>query len=210
MWRLSGNGNLLPGYPMPTKTFWRLAPSSPDAVFEKIDGTITFVKGFKHWELNGLDLKAGFPQDIASFTDNQLSDVDSALALRSEGLTYFFNGALCWRYDGNAMQMEDGYPRKISDEWKGGPKKVDAAFRFKGVTFLVRGNQYWSYSDGSMKADSKEPRWFTVDFLGCPPDTVVETDEDNGNQGQNSSAARNLYSYSIWVLSTLVALTLYR
>ncbi|XP_071790856.1 matrix metalloproteinase-18-like isoform X1 [Asterias amurensis] len=206
MWRLSGGGELLSGYPMPTRTFWSRAPSSPDAVFEKIDGTITFVKGFKHWEFNGLDLKAGFPQDIASFTGNQISDVNSALALKSEGFTYFFNGALCWRYDGNAMQMEDGYPRRISDEWSGGPEKVDAAFRFDGATYLIEGNQYWSYSDGSMKADViKQPRWFTVDFLGCSLDTVVTEEEGDG-----SRATRTLFSFSIGALATLMALVLCR
>ena len=45
MWRLAGDGSLLSGYPMPTGTFWRGAPSDVDAVHEKIDGTIIFIKG---------------------------------------------------------------------------------------------------------------------------------------------------------------------
>ena len=45
MWRLSRDGTPLSGYPMPTSRFWRSAPSNPDAVFQKLDGAIVFVKG---------------------------------------------------------------------------------------------------------------------------------------------------------------------
>ncbi|XP_022103714.1 matrix metalloproteinase-16-like [Acanthaster planci] len=200
MWRLSNSGTPLTGYPMPTSRFWGSAPSHADAVFEKLDGTIVFVKGSRFWEFNGLNMKQGFPQHVGQLTGGELSDVDAVLSLRREAKTYFFKDALCWRFDGMEGQMEAGYPKSIADEWVGGPDSVDAAFNLDGDSYLIQGNRYWRFSDGSRTTEA-EPGWFTVDFLGCSEDTVF-TPTDPAPSG----AARTALELWVYLLSALTAL----
>ncbi|XP_038056479.1 matrix metalloproteinase-14-like [Patiria miniata] len=204
MWRLSNSGTPLTGYPMPTSRFWQMAPSGADAVFEKLDGSIVFIKGTRHWEFNGLSLKRGFPQDLPRLTGGEPSEVDAVLSLRREAKTYFFKGDLCWRFDGMDEQMEGDYPKLITEEWVGGPDRVDAAFHFDNNVYLIKGNQYWQFSDGSMTAEAGT-RWLTVDFLGCSEDTVVTDDV-----GIPDDAIRTASGLWICVASALVALLFFR
>lgn len=54
--------------------------------------------------------------------------------------TYFFKGNLCWGYEN--MILVHGFPRLISEEFRGIPDNIDAAFvqALGGGTFFIKGS----------------------------------------------------------------------
>ena len=51
----------------------------------------------------------------------------------------------------NKESVEEGYPRKISNDWRGLPSHLDAAFTWEnaGATFFFKGNKYWKFLNKS-------------------------------------------------------------
>jgi hypothetical protein len=82
--------------------------------------------------------------------------LDAAFATAA-GEVYAFAGGQYARYSPGAPEtVEDGYPRRIRDDWGDPPAAfeagVDGAFRFAGRTYLARGGDYVRYSTGRFTA----------------------------------------------------------
>ena len=65
-------------------------------------------------------------------------------------------------------KMDPGYPRFISDDWRGIPNNLDAAFTWtNGQIYFFKGSQYWrSSSDGRVARGF--PRSIQTGFPGVP------------------------------------------
>lgn len=73
--------------------------------------------------------------------------VDAAIKFHRNGRTYFFYRDYYWRFDNTNQRFDNGYPKRISDGWRGLPRQVDAAFSSKDQTFFISGNNYYVYDD---------------------------------------------------------------
>lgn len=83
----------------------------------------------------------------------------------ADGNTFAFKGDKYYRLTENAIA--EGYPKLISDEWKGLPGNIDAAFTYKnGKTYFFRGDEYWRYNDRAM--DGAYPKKISDGFTGVP------------------------------------------
>ena len=65
-------------------------------------------------------------------------------------------------------KMDPGYPRFISDDWRGIPNNLDAAFTWtNGQIYFFKGSQYWrASSDGRVARGF--PRSIETGFPGVP------------------------------------------
>ena len=64
--------------------------------------------------------------------------------------------------------VEQGYPRKISNDWSGLPNNIDAAFTWthNKKTYFFKGNQYWKFDN--MQPVDGYPKDISVGFPGIP------------------------------------------
>lgn len=83
----------------------------------------------------------------------------------ADGDTYILKGDNFWKLTDDSVA--DGYPKRISSEWKGLPGNLDAAFTYKnGKTYFFKGKQYWRYVGSKM--DGNYPKDISEGFTGIP------------------------------------------
>ena len=75
-------------------------------------------------------------------------------------------GADYWKLTDDSV--EDGYPRKIQDDWKGLPNNIDAAVTWpdNGMTYFFKGGQYWKFFNQEEQPDY--PKGISEGFPGIP------------------------------------------
>ena len=80
------------------------------------------------------------------------SNLDAALKT-SDNSIYIFKDRKYWKL--NHTKVAAGYPRLISEGWKGLPRNLDAAVTWgvNGDSFFFKGNRYWKFSNGRLAAD---------------------------------------------------------
>jgi len=87
----------------------------------------------------------------------------------SNGLVYFFLGSNYYRYNESRHVIDPGYPRPISDFWKGIPSSIDGVFRYaNGFTYFFKGNKYYRFNDTSLSVDPGYPRSISDFWEGVP------------------------------------------
>ncbi|XP_063161916.1 stromelysin-1-like isoform X2 [Candoia aspera] len=150
----------------PISAFWPALSSGVDAAYENKDKDIVFLfKGHKYWSTRGNIIEHGFPKSIQSLGfPYTVKKVDAAAYDRSSKKTYFFSGNNYWRYDEEKNSMEQGYPRKITDDFQKIGSKVDAAFIDNGHFYLFSGSKQYEF-------ESKTKRFLGIkksnSWLGC-------------------------------------------
>ena len=70
----------------------------------------------------------------------------------------------------NKETVEEGYSRKISNDWGGLPSHLDAAFTWEntGATYFFKGNKYWKFLN--MSPAPGYPKTMKEGFPGIPSD----------------------------------------
>ena len=68
-----------------------------------------------------------------------------AIFLTADRSTYVFKGDSYWKLTRDSVA--DGYPRKISQDWRGLPSNIDAAFTWESTkaTYFIKGSKYWKF-----------------------------------------------------------------
>ncbi|XP_024943528.1 matrix metalloproteinase-14 isoform X4 [Cephus cinctus] len=90
----------------------------------------------------------------------------------AEGHTYAFKDEHYWKL--TADGVASGYPRLISNSWKGLPGKIDAAFTYKnGKTYFFKGSKYWRFVGKRM--DGEYPKEISEGFTGIPDNIDAAT-----------------------------------
>ena len=91
------------------------------------------------------------------------STIDSIITM--EDGTYAFKGDKFWKLTEDSVMP--GYPRNISNFWRGLPGKIDASFTWSnGKSFFFKDNKYWRFTNGEM--DPSYPRLIKKGFDGIP------------------------------------------
>ncbi|MEQ2284222.1 hypothetical protein AMECASPLE_019297 [Ameca splendens] len=121
--------------------------SSPvDAAYDiAAKGVAYLFAGHKYWVVQQLKTRStagnisefGFPPSVGQ--------VDAAVHVAEYGKTIFFIGQLYYRYDEHKSQMDPGFPRFIQSDWRGIPRRIDAAFKLNGSIFLLSGTKSYQY-----------------------------------------------------------------
>jgi hypothetical protein len=102
-----------------------------------------------------------------------LEKIDAAVWTKDDGKTYLFSGAWCVRYSNINDGIDEGYPQRISEHWKGLPKEfhsdLDAAlFRdSNGKLYFFKGDQYVRLTGSTM--DDTYPKPIKGNWQGLPP-----------------------------------------
>ena len=86
------------------------------------------------------------------------------------GTTYFFKGALAYKYDDRPMKITAGYPKLISDEFKGIPSNIDAVFYSKKdkTTYFFKDKSYYKYDSSKRTVAKGYPKNTTEKWEGMP------------------------------------------
>lgn len=100
----------------------------------------------------------------------QISRIDAVTYLKKNDRTYMFSGDYYYRL--NDYGVDRGYPRKISDGWRGLEGNIDAALHSKepseeSVIYFFKDSRYWKFIRG--RPASGYPKRIGVDgFYGLP------------------------------------------
>ncbi|KAF5292712.1 hypothetical protein FQR65_LT11180 [Abscondita terminalis] len=169
-WRISDKG-LASGYPADINRMWKDLPNDVthiDAVYERPDNKMVFFIGRKYYVYSGNNLEWDYPKSLTNLgLPVSVEKIDAAMVWGHNGKTYFFSGAMYWRFDEDLQKVELDYPRDIS-MWKGIGTNIDAAFQWKdGKTYFFKGKGFWKFNDLRMRVESEEQRLSSSFWMGC-------------------------------------------
>lgn len=110
------------------------------------------------------------PSDLPNREDDDLCkdpNIDTVFGTGDKSY-YVFKGANYWKLTEDSV--EDGYPRKISDDWPGLPNNIDAAFTWTDnqKTYFFKGSNYWKFDN--KKPVPEYPKKITEGFDKIPSD----------------------------------------
>lgn len=111
---------------------------------------------------------------------------------------YFFVGDQYYRYNIDKDEVDDGYPKKIKDHWKGVPfDRIDAAFyaEGKGKVYFFRGDEYIGYFKKEDKADGV-PRKIKDAWRGVPFSRIDAAVSWTKTKGPGNEKRRKVYFFS--------------
>ncbi|KAK6644656.1 hypothetical protein RUM43_000924 [Polyplax serrata] len=95
-----------------------------------------------------------------------------AIFTNSKGKTFMFQGLSVWEVDSKGIVP--GYPKKISEVWKGAPVNIDAAVNFNGGDYFFKGQKYWVFYKGKLSRNS--PQYINKGFKGIPENVDAAMD----------------------------------
>ncbi|XP_005300411.2 matrix metalloproteinase-18-like [Chrysemys picta bellii] len=144
--------------------FWPSLPSGIQAAYENVERDQVFLfKENKYWVLSGYELVYNHPKSIydLGFPKN-VKRINAAFNDENSGKTYFFVGGKYWRYDENRQAMDQGYPKKIVNEFRGISKNVDAAFQNGRYIYFFIGTRQFQFDPNVKRVVSvmKSNSWF--------------------------------------------------
>ncbi|CAB4059962.1 MMP14 [Lepeophtheirus salmonis] len=89
---------------------------------------------------------------------------------------YAFKGKWYWKLTDTSI--EEGYPRKIAEDWPGLPEEsIDAGFTWTNdMTYIFKGSQYWKFKNLEPQKEIY-PRKIEDGFPGIPVDLDARTPE---------------------------------
>ncbi|KHJ44335.1 Hemopexin [Trichuris suis] len=106
------------------------------------------------------------PNSLLNKIDICKNAVLDTITVIGNGSTYAFQGKWYWRL--NQLSYDEGYPRRIADDWDGLPDNLDAAVTDKlGNTYFFKEDKYWQY-DAEGKAAANNPKNISSAFPDTP------------------------------------------
>ena len=86
--------------------------------------------------------------------------IDDAFYWKGNSKVYFFRGDEYVRYDTKSEKMDNGFPKKIKDQWRGLEifTKIDASLPWKDKVYFFSGNQYLRFDFKSNRIDPGYPK----------------------------------------------------
>lgn len=130
------------GFPASIESCWPGLPSCIDAAFTwGADGKTYFFKGAEFWCYDDIDhhvAGSGGPFPLQDRWVGVPDDFDAVFTWDRTGKTYFFKGSKFWRFDDRRGRVEDGYPARLRDGWKGIPPMSERPTEAEAVDEFAR------------------------------------------------------------------------
>ena len=161
----SSANTLDPAYPKLMQGFWGNLPDNFAQSFDSVlsikgNGKTYATKGsqyIRYSDKSASTVDSGYPIDLSTEwgVSGDFSAGFDSMAQLSNGKTFVTKGPWYIRYsDENLSTIDDGYPKKIADEWGSLPKDFESGFDAMallpdGKTYVSRGSKYIRYSDPS-------------------------------------------------------------
>ncbi|XP_063962060.1 uncharacterized protein LOC129270585 [Lytechinus pictus] len=162
VWRVRTNGELLsPESGDLINDFFTNLPNKVSAAYELPTGEVVFARGKKLFMYMGTvrtgrsTLPTGIPKGPTG-----------AIYIASEGNTHFLKGSKTYLYNERSGQVDNTYPRPISDVFPGVPTKLTNAFSdASGNMYFVRSKKVFKISSGGQSVDRGYPKFLTEVFI---------------------------------------------
>lgn len=148
------------------KSFWPELPVRIHAAYEnQKNGLLIVIKGMKYWAIEGYNIMPGYPKSIYKFgIPKYIRKIDATVHIEKTSKTLFFARGQYWSYDEVKQRMDEGYPRRMVDDWPGVPSKLDAAIEHNGYI-------YFFFKSSQFIFNTSEQRVFAIQrinsLLGC-------------------------------------------
>ncbi|XP_054258762.1 matrix metalloproteinase-17-like [Macrosteles quadrilineatus] len=171
VWRLSGPGRLMPGYPVPVYRMFNKLPESVDkidAVYERSsDNNIIIFSGKKYWVHDGNRVIEG-PNTLLDYgLPSYVKKIDAVMVWAKNKKTYLFSGHEFWRFNETTHTMDPKYPKTI-DLFRGVPSPLDSALTWTdGITYFFKDNMYWAFNNTWLRTEAYYPQQASQYWLGC-------------------------------------------
>lgn len=148
-----------------------------DAIFS-INGDVFVFKGSQYFRLNWNGIRDGYPRAIKDDWPGLPDEIDTAVYKNSgSGSILVFKDDKIWSYSVTrqlqqyTFQLRSGYPKQTTDEIRGLPSNLDAAFVWSGNSrmYFIKGQSYYgvTQSNGSTRVAPSYPRGLAT-WKGLP------------------------------------------
>lgn len=118
----------------------------PDAAVRDRWGRLTLFQGQRCWSIRGAS-QAVYPGLIAQEWPGIPDHLDGAFGFNN--VIYFFKNDQYWRWNQDSWSISPGYPRAISEGWKGLPGDLKAVTPGPGKsTYFFKDGQVWVWDMG--------------------------------------------------------------
>ncbi|XP_048413191.2 matrix metalloproteinase-28 [Stegostoma tigrinum] len=163
-WKLSKDGNIKG--PLSLQKSWPELPSAIEAaaVSDK-EGKFYFFRGGRCWRYAGNRLDKGFPMKVKDM--GLPRHPDAAFYFRPLSHVVIFKGSKYYVLNEELMQVEQYYPRTLSD-WKGIPIGINGVFTWNEKrTYFFKDETYWKFDHSRLKA-LHQGKWAKeLEWAGC-------------------------------------------
>ncbi|XP_068187779.1 uncharacterized protein [Antennarius striatus] len=130
------------------RNFWPEAPNAIDAAYEsRYSDSVLFFKGRQVWAFRGYTLTPGYPKSISTFgLPENVKKINAATYVASSGKTLFFVGDKYYSYDEDRKTMDQGFPKRVRDDFPEVVDRVTAAFEFRDFAYIYGKTVMHEYS----------------------------------------------------------------
>ncbi|XP_066921738.1 interstitial collagenase-like [Clytia hemisphaerica] len=100
---------------------------------------------------------------------DQVKKVDAIFKWKRNNRVYFFSGPFYYRFDGVKLKMDPGYPKVISENWKGVPDFIDAAFssNLDQKTYFIKNDKIYMFDDAYIRVKNGFPQSLGQGLYDC-------------------------------------------
>jgi hypothetical protein len=109
------------------------------------------------------------------------TDLDAAVVASKDSKLYLFKGNLLYHFTDSKSRVENGYPKKISEEWPRIPDNLDAALLYDGSTYFFKDDKFWLWNDAEDQVANGYPKSISEEWLGIPSNVDAAMTDLDGN-----------------------------
>lgn len=163
-WKLSRDGTIRG--PLSLQKSWPQLPAAVEAaaVSEK-EGKFYFFRGGRCWRYTGSQLDIGYPMKVKKM--GLPRHPDAAFYFPPLGHLVIFKGSKYFVLNEETMQVEQYYPRTLSD-WKGIPVGINGVVSWNAKqTYFFKDETFWRFDNSRLKVLG-QGRWAQeLGWTGC-------------------------------------------
>uniref|UniRef100_UPI00398F202F matrix metalloproteinase-28 isoform X2 n=1 Tax=Pristiophorus japonicus TaxID=55135 RepID=UPI00398F202F len=171
-WKLAKDGNIKG--PLSLQKSWPELPAAIEAAaVSERGGKFYFFRGGRCWRYSEGQLDEGFPMKVKAM--GLPRHPDAAFYFRPLSHVVIFKGSKYYVLNEDLMQVEQYYPRTLSD-WKGVPVGINGVFTWNDKrTYFFKDETFWKFDNSRLKV-LHQGKWAQeLHWSGCCPRNITDT-----------------------------------
>ncbi|GCB78874.1 hypothetical protein scyTo_0020723, partial [Scyliorhinus torazame] len=163
-WKLSRDGTIKG--PLSLQKSWPELPPAIEAVaVSDKEGKFYFFRGGRCWRYTENQLDRGFPKKVKAM--GLPRHPDAAFYFRPLSHVVIFKGSKYFVLNEDLMQVEQYYPRPLSD-WKGVPVGINGVFTWNEKrTYFFKDETFWKFDNSRLKVMHQGQWAEELEWTGC-------------------------------------------